>query len=177
MLRRSVVTAALLLAVAGVSADDAEAQRLSIGPLVGIDFDIEELYIGAEANVPLESVEVGENILWIIPYFTWFPLADLDAGDNDIDVTIWSVGADGMIPFDMGGNATPFVRAGLNVTRTSVDSGISEVGGSDTNAALHLAGGSFFGPPDSGKFYAQVGVLIGDGSRVAIQGGYQIPVG
>ena len=182
MLRRHVVTATLFLALFGsVSQLHAQDERISVGPLVGINFEFEEVFFGVEAWIPLESVQVGDNTLVIAPTFRLFPfIGGESAGSVDIDSSLWSVGGDAVLPFDMGGNATPFVRGGIVVQRfSSTISGLESVegSGSSTKARLHLAGGSTFGPPDGGKFNAQVGVLIGDGSQVYLQGGYQIPIG
>lgn len=170
MLRRHVVTAVALLALLG-AVSEVQAQ-IAVGPKLGLNFDFEELYIGIEADIPLEGVMVGDNTLAVSPYFNWYPFAGTEgtqAGDTDLN--IFGFGADATLPFDMGGNATPFVKGGVGINRVSVGSF------SNTDFYLNLAAGSFFGPPDSGRFKAQVGVLIGDGSAVYIEGAYHFMVG
>ncbi len=178
MIRRHVFIAAVVIALAG-AATEAQAQGPgpSIGPLVGLNFDIEEIYIGAEGWIPLEGVEVGDNTVILNPAFVFYPFVGSTVDGTDIDQTIWGISADAMIPFDMGGDATPFVKGGLAILRTSTDDitvgGVTVEGDSNTDAFLDLAAGSTFGPQDAGKFYGQVGVLIGNGSSVYLQGGYQ----
>lgn len=169
-----------MLALSG-AATQAQAQDvISVGPQIGINFGPEEIYFGAEAWIPLAGVQVGENTLILAPAFQFYPfIGGESVGEVSVDASLWGFSVDAMLPFDMDGNATPFVKGGISVLRASASSSVGgiDASASDTDAFLNLAAGSLFGPPDAGKFYGQVGVLIGNSSEVYLQGGYQFMVG
>lgn len=180
MLRRHVVTAIALLAFSG-GLSQLEAQRgISVGPQAGYNFDAEEIFLGAEAQIPLTGVMVGENMVLLVPAFQFYPfIGGESVGEVSVDASLWGFTVDAMLPFDMGGNASPFVKAGIGFLRASASSTVSgvTVSDSDSDAFLNIAGGSTFGPPDASKFYGQVGVLIGSASSVYLQAGYLFLIG
>ncbi|MEZ4414425.1 MAG: hypothetical protein R3E10_01600 [Gemmatimonadota bacterium] len=172
---RYVRSATLGVALAVSLGGCAVGRPWGFAPLGGINVDAEELFVGADAWVPLQQ-GLGTGELFFVPGFDWYPFAGEDVAGANYDASRWGVNGDLVWAFD-GSSFAPFVRGGLALSRVS-----SEVGGgpkvSDTDLAFDMGAGGFFGGSGSGnRPYAQLGVLLGNGSDLYLSAGYRFMVG
>lgn len=166
----------ILLIASGSSLTGCAAGRpWGFSPLAGIDIDAEELFIGGDAWVPLEQ-SLGAGELFFVPGFEWYPFIGQEVGGVDLDASLWSANADAVWAFS-GESFAPFVRGGLSLARSSVE--VNSAGrDSSTDFALDIGAGGFLGgDPMGSRPFGQVGVLLGDGSRLYLSAGYRLQIG
>lgn len=175
MLRRPVLTVALLFAALTTTTEaQAQIEGLAFGPLVGVDFEAEELFIGVEGWIPLSGVELADNTVFFNPAFMWYPFIGTE--QSGVDASFWGFSLDGVLPFQTDGSAEPYVKAGLGFFFFSSSSSESEFDIDDTDLTLNLGAGANFGEPDANRFYGEIDIYIGDSSSVALRGGYRFVI-
>ncbi|HUF11135.1 MAG TPA: hypothetical protein VMO47_17570 [Rhodothermales bacterium] len=174
------ILSAVALATA-FSISTAVAQTL-IGPHVGYDADVEELFVGANAVFDL-PFQVGESTLRGNPEFSYFLIGDTPG----VSSSLWAVTLNALYPLTLE-FADTYVGAGLAISRWSFDfdandlfskgSGIifDDFSTSETNLGLNAKVGANFGRESSFKPFAEAGIIIGDGSRIYAQGGARFAI-
>lgn len=153
-----------------VGLNEAQAQTvIEVGPRAGFDIggDVEELFIGAEGRIGLESLPVLIN-----PAFDYYFAEE--------DVTIFQFSANALYKFGVDNQAfTPYAGAGIGFTRVSVDTEFDEVFGFDsssTETGINLIGGAEF-ETGSLKPFVQAQITLGDIDLFTIGGGLLFPIG
>lgn len=155
-LRRSQHLAIAALAVAGalLCAAPARADRITLGPHFGVNFDFDDAFLGLEAR--FDVADVGSSaILQINPSFSYY------FTDNS-DVFNFSLN----LPFEFQINDSvlrPMVAPGIGIWHVSN-------GNSDTEITLNLIGGLLF-YLDPVEPFVQLRVYLGDGSGAELMGG------
>ncbi len=169
--------AAVALAASLVASDPLAGQGdrdIGVAPLAGIDFDAEELFVGLDVWWPL-AVEGATGEIWLVPSLGYYPFLGGEVAGVSIDQSFWRIGADGVWAFD-GESFAPFVRGGpvIGFASTDVPGAGRE---SNTDFGLNIAAGGFFGEPSGNRPYAQLGVILGDGSALYAMAAYRFGVG
>jgi hypothetical protein len=147
---------ALVLACAALgSASPAHAERNTLGPHFGVNFDMEDVFLGLEGRFDVGNI--GRSaIIQINPSFSFY------FADDPFDVLNFSLNVPFEFPID-GTAARPFAAPGLAIWH-------SDYGDSETDVALNLIGGVLFAL-DSVEPFVQLRVSIGDGSTAELMGG------
>ena len=142
-----------------------------IAPVGGFNLDNDELFLGADAWIPIEQDAVDAELVFA-PALAWYPFLGSDNVISSVDASLFGAYADVAASFVTQSSFEPFVRGGLGIYRSSVD--VSGVG--DTDLKLHLAAGGHFGEPGTNRPFAQIGIALGDGSALYLAGGYRFMV-
>lgn len=153
---RSILVAFTLFASVLGTASLAHAERATLGPHLGLNFDYNDPLIGVEGRIDVANL-TRTVILQIDPMFSYY-------FTDNIDVFNFSLN----MPFEFqisGSVLRPVLGPGLAVIHYNVDPG-----GSDTEAALALLFGLLFrlGAVDP---FVELRVLIGDNSMAELIGG------
>ncbi|HEY5565237.1 MAG TPA: hypothetical protein VIL33_06575 [Rhodothermia bacterium] len=171
------VLSAVALATA-LSISSAAAQTL-IGPHVGYDADVEELYFGVNGVFDL-PFQIGDATLRGNPEFSYFLMGD----SPGFSQTLWTVTLNALYPLTLE-FADTYVGAGLAISRWSFsyDGDFFSKGGgiilddySETDLGLNAKVGANFGRESRIKPFAEAGIVIGDGSRIYAQGGARFAI-
>ncbi|MCA9739858.1 MAG: hypothetical protein KC645_19685 [Gemmatimonadetes bacterium] len=171
-----IVRLGILLIASGSSLAGCAAGRpWGFSPLAGIDVDAEELFVGADAWVPLEQ-SLGAGELFFVPGFDWYPFLGEDVGGINLDASLWGVNGDLVWAFG-GDSFAPFVRGGLALRRSSSE--VNNLGRETmTDFAFDFGAGGFLGgDPMGSRPFGQVGLLLGDGSSLYLSAGYRLQLG
>lgn len=147
-------SAALVMALSFGVVSRVEAQRRThVGPHVSYNFDAEKAGIGGQLGLPLTSR---------LDFYPSFDIFFVDQG------SLFGLNADFKIHPDPA--SALYLGAGLNLARLSVN------GNSDTNAGLNLLGGleASFGAIHP---YAELRLILGDGSAVQLSTGLNFTIG
>ena len=153
---RSILVALVLFGSLFGAASLAHAERTTLGPHLGLNFDYNDPLIGLEGRIDLANL-TRTVILQIDPMFSYY-------FTDNIDVFNFSLN----MPFEFeitGSVLRPFIAPGLAVIHVSADAG-----GSDTDAALALLFGLLF-RLDAVDPFVELRVLIGDNSMAELIGG------
>jgi hypothetical protein len=131
-------------------ATPARAERNTLGPHLGINFDYDDPFIGIEGRIDLTKLS-RNLILQLNPSFSLYFL-DGDAGLFNISVNV---------PFEFQVNETvrPFFAPGLGIWHWEWDDGDRD----DTEVMLNLIVGMLFVLPPVEPFF-QFRIAVGDGS-------------
>jgi len=173
------ILSAVALATA-FSISSAVAQTL-VGPHVGYDADVEELFVGANAVFDL-PFQIGDATLRGNPEFSYFLIGD----SPGFSQSLWTITLNALYPLTLE-FADTYVGAGLAISRWSFDydgdffskgSGIiiGDLSTSETNLGLNGKVGANFGRESKFKPFAEAGIVIGDGSRIYAQGGARFAI-
>jgi hypothetical protein len=146
---------ALVLACAVTT--PARAERNTLGPHLGVNFDYDDPFIGIEGRVDLTRLNPN-LILQLNPSFSIYFL------DGSADLFNISVN----VPFEFRVNETlrPFLAPGLGIWHWDWDDGDRD----DTEVMLNLIVGILFVLPPVEPFF-QLRVAIGDASFAELMGG------
>ena len=168
-MKRYTWTLALLLALFLIPTTAQAQTSVSIGPKAGFGLgDVEEPFVGADVRIDLGDAPVRIN-----PFFNYY-----FAPEN---TTFWSAGANALLDFDIDDPMiTPYVGAGLQFFRTSVDveTGIDVPGvqvsaeSSTTDLGLSGIAGAEFAL-DSGIrpfVQAELGIIFNDVENLTLFG-------
>lgn len=146
--RITTLTAALVLATAGVAAAQAPAQGASmhLGPRLSYQFDLEEVGLGAQFSAPIA------RHLEFYPSFDYF---FVDPG------SFWQLNADLKYSLPAESVHWLYLGTGVNLAR------VGARGSHDTRAGLNLFAGA---ESRRGRIhpFAEFRVTVGDGSRAQI---------
>jgi hypothetical protein len=132
-------------------ASPVHAERNTLGPHFGINFDMEDAFLGLEGRFDVGNVG-SSAIIQINPSFSYYFREGDDAFNFSLNVPF-------EFPID-GTVARPFAAPGIAIWH----------GGSDTDVALNLIGGVLFAL-DPVEPFVQLRVSIGDGSSAELMGG------
>ena len=135
-----------------LSAPIAHADRLAIGPHLGINLDHGNLHIGGDLLIPI--AELSANVsLGVWPSFAHVFIED----GHDVEL----LGCDFPFSFKIYGSiVTPFVAPGL---------GLAFYG--DTSLKLNVIGGTFFDTNSSVRPFVALALRFIDGTFVDLLGG------
>jgi hypothetical protein len=146
--------AAIVVAGALSLAAPARADRVTLGPHLGVNFDFDDAFLGLEAR--FDVADVGSSaVLQINPSFSYY-LTD------NIDVFNFSLN----LPFEFQIDDSvlrPMVAPGIGIWHYSN-------GGSETEITLNLIGGLLFFL-DPVEPFIQLRVYLGDGSGAELMAG------
>jgi hypothetical protein len=146
---------ALVLACAALCcASPAHAERNTLGPHFGVNFDMEDALLGLEGRFDVGNVG-SSAIIQINPSFSYYFTENIDVFNFSLNV-----------PFEFPINGTvarPFAAPGLGIWHFNN-------GDSDTELSLNLIGGVLFAL-DPVEPFVQLRVSIGDGSTAELMGG------
>ena len=142
MKRLTLVIAAVIFSLSGISSTALAQSSFTVGPRLGIDVgDIEEVFIGADVRITSPNLPVIINPTFDF-YFTSDPL------------TFWSLSANALYPIGTDHEAfIPYAGGGLGIYRFSIDEqtidnplgGDITIGGdSTTEIGLNLLFGAEF---------------------------------
>ena len=136
-------------------AGTAHAERVTLGPHLGYNLDVDDPLLGIESRIDLTNIS-SSVILQLNPSFSYYFVDNFDLFNFAVNV-----------PFEFvigGSSLRPFVAPGLGLVHVSAG------GGSDTDLALVLLGGLLFRLGVVDPFF-QLRVLIEDGSSAELMGG------
>ena len=153
---RSILVALVLFSSLVGTASLAHAERATLGPHLGLNFDYNDPLIGLEGRIDLVNLS-RTVILQIDPMFSYYFTDNIDMFNFSLNM-----------PFEFvitGSVLRPFIAPGLAVIHWSADPG-----GSDTDAALALLFGLLF-RLDAVDPFVELRVLIGDNSMTELIGG------
>ena len=151
---RSLLTAVVLSAVPLLSAAPAHAERNTLGPHFGINFDSDDPFLGIEGRFDLGTA--GRSvIIQLNPSFSFYFVEDANLFDFSLNVPFEFQISDSVL--------RPMVAPGIAIRHWSN-------GGSDTDLKLNVLGGLVFvlAPVEP---FVQLRIGIGDGSYVELMGG------
>lgn len=172
----------LLTALLFVCAGSARAQ-FNLGAHAGYDVDFEELFIGANAMVPI-GLEIAEQLIRLNLDGSYYL-----AGEG---LTVLAFDGNLIYPFQVEGSSIkPYAGAGLVIFYTSVDT--PDIGDFDfddffsksaavanvtsTDIGLSLKGGSEFGSGGAITPFAEAFLYLKDGSTFGVMGGVRFALG
>ena len=137
------------------STSDADAQ-IRIGSHVGVNFDGTDFMIGLNSHF---AINAGSGNFVGNPSLDFYLFED--------NVSIYRINLDVLYPFELA-SATPFVGAGLAIQIAKFDTTIPALGGTtDSDVALNLRAGSFFGDPEASlRPFGDIGLNVGDRNSV-----------
>lgn len=171
----------LLLAAAVTFGASSEAQaQFTFGPQAAFHDDA-DFGVGAWFSVPMASIHEQVSILANFLYF--FPDGGVDLGaGNSVDVSYWELNGGLKYDFPMSGSIVPFVMAGLNVGKYSVDydgplDDFIDVGYGDTEIGLNVGGGLTTTLGDSLTGLLGGRIELGGGEGFVIEAGLGFPMG
>lgn len=149
-------------------APGAVAAQTIAGPFLAFHDDF-DFGVGGYVTIPAEDIH--ENLAFSGSFGYFFP----DSGFGGADVTYWEFNADAVLRIPTESAVRPFVLAGINLARVSVDAA-GPGGGSSTEAGLNIGGGVAF-PGES--FTPMVGAKaqIDGGDGFMIFAGLGFPLG
>ena len=173
----------LLLAAAVAFGTSSEAQaQFTFGPGAAFHDDA-DFGIGVWFATPLPSLHEQVSLTGSFIYF--FPDGGSDLGvGGSIDVSYWELNPGLAYSFVTESTVTPFVAAGLNIARGSVDYDGPlddlidlDVGVSDTEIGLNVGGGirTMLGESITGVAAARL--ELGGGDGFVIEAGIGFPMG
>jgi opacity protein-like surface antigen len=147
----------------GVQTADAQI-GIRIGPRVGYDIDqLNELFVGADVRLDVATLPVIIN-----PAFDYYFVDGFD---------LYQLSINALYTFGINNTAfTPYVGGGLGITRTSVDTGVDFIDGSNTDIGLNIVGGAEFGFGNLRPF-VQAQLTLGDVDLTTIAGGVLFSLG
>jgi hypothetical protein len=179
-MKRLLGTLVLAGAVTFGTASDAQAQ-FTFGPGVAYHDDA-DLGIGVWFASPLPSLHEQVSLTGSFIYF--FPDGDRDlVGGNSFDVSYWELNPGLAYSFPTESSITPFVAAGLNIARWSVDvdgplDDFIDLGySSGTDIGLNVGGGIRTMLGDSFTGVAAGRLELGGGDGFVIEAGLGFPMG
>ena len=147
--------AGVLGAIALGSADVVSAERSTLGPHFGVNFDNDDPFLGLEGRFDLGTVG-SSAIIQLNPSFSFY------FTDGPWDLFNFSLN----VPFEFlleGSVVRPFAAPGLAIWHVNN-------GDSHTDLALNLIGGVLFAL-DPVEPFVQLRISIGDGSSAELMGG------
>lgn len=156
----SLVVAALLLLAGPIHTRTAEAQRgeggLKVGPRLTADVaDIDDIALGGTLRIGSPSIPVQGS-------------GAFDLYLSEGDATVFTVDLNAQVPFDVGRWFTPYVGAGLGITRVSGRAG----GGSTTDLGFNALGGAEMDLRGILRPFVQAQLTLGDTfDRIGFTGG------
>lgn len=151
----SLVIACALACTALGSSSPAQAERNTLGPHFGVNFDIDDPFLGIEGRFDVADIDRAA-IVQLNPSFSLY----LDDGINLLNFSF-------NVPFEFviaGSVVRPMAAPGLAVLH------FSRGRGSNTELALNLIGGVLFAL-DAVEPFVQLRIAIGDGSMAELMGG------
>lgn len=150
----SVAVALGLLCGTLLHAAPARAERNTLGLHAGVNFDVDDPFLGVEGRFDVGSI--GKSaIVQLNPSFSYYFTDGFDLFNFSFNV-----------PFEFpisGSVLRPFAAPGLGIWHVSN-------GGSDTDLTLNLLGGLLF-HLDVVEPFVQLKIAIGDGSSAELMGG------
>jgi hypothetical protein len=155
--RLNMLVSALALGAALLPLTAARAERSTLGPHVGFNFDVDDPFIGFEGRFDVGDIGTTA-IVQINPSVSYYFTDYIDLLNFSLNV-----------PFEFkvrGSVLRPFVAPGLGIWHRNN-------GRSDTDLALNLIGGLLF-DVDAVEPFVQLRVSIGDGSTAELMGGLLI---
>ncbi|MEM6338187.1 MAG: hypothetical protein AAF752_16555 [Bacteroidota bacterium] len=172
MKRKLFTICAALLLMLGLSST-ATAQ-VAVGAHAGFNVDAEEIYVGANAMFDL-PIDLGGSVIVGNPSVDFYPFFGDEVAGVDIDASLLVINLDALyrLTLDFG---EPYVGAGLNVARASVEvAGFSD---SSTDIGINIKAGSLFGEAGSGfRPFGEVGIALGGAESLFIRGGAVFSLG
>ncbi len=155
-----------LFALSIASPRQAEAQVM-VGPHVGYNQEFEELFVGA--NVLFQLPSMGAGRVTFNPGFEFYP--GIDGAD------LWTLNFDALYALNAP-SVAPYVGAGLNVSRISVDvdTPFGNISGSSTELGLNLKGGARFGGGRVQPFAEGI-FVVADQTQFMVRGGFMFGLG
>jgi hypothetical protein len=161
-MKASKITALALAALVGVAvfggAQREASAQFRIGPHLGYNFDVEELYIGADAWIGLFTL--SETIeLHGMPSFSYYVGTEF--------VTLFVLDLDLTLKFDVADMVAPYAFGGLGISFASVD----DTDISDTEFDFNLGGGALFLPDGMLEPFTELRLRLGDSSSVELRAG------
>ena len=172
---RMLGTLMLATALAFGASSEAQAQQFTFGPGVAYHDDF-DLGIGVWFATPMPSIHEQVSLWGSFIYF--FP----DGGSSLVDVSYFELNGGLAYDFVTEGTIVPFVSAGLNFARVSVDySGpaddLFDIGASSTDIGLSVGGGIKTNLGDSLTGVAGARLELGGGEGLVIEAGLGFPMG
>ena len=174
-----ILSAVALATAISISSAVAQSSTL-IGPHVGYDADIEELFFGVNGVFDL-PFQIGDATLRGNPEFSYFLIGDSPGFSS----TLWTITLNALYPLTME-FADTYVGAGLAISRWSFDYDgdffskgagiIIDPSTSETDLGLNAKVGANFGRESKFKPFVEAGIVIGDGSRIYAQGGARFAI-
>lgn len=175
----NILTLVALATAFSTSAAVAQSGAL-IGPHVGYDADIEELFFGVNGVFDL-PFQIGDATLRGNPEFSYFLLGD----SPGFSQTLWTITLNALYPLTLE-FADTYAGAGLAISRWSFDYDddffskgagiIIDPSRSSTDLGLNAKVGANFGRESKFKPFAEAGVILGDGTRIYAQGGARFAI-
>ena len=149
-----ILATAIVFTVLSARPNQADAQ-FRVGPHVGYNFDIEELFIGADIWVGIyritDSISLHGN-----PGLSYYFVDEITLLMFDIDVAVL---------FEIGAIVEPYAGIGLGIGYVSWE------GHSDTDLGFNLNGGALFMPDNMFQPFVELRARIEDDSAIEIAGG------
>jgi hypothetical protein len=183
-MKKTLFTTAAALVFTALLAVTASAQ-IEVGPLAGINFDGTEILIGAQGRFPVGAEVAGLPII-AKPGIEFYPFIGGDgglSGNDNVDVSLWVVNADVIVPLDLTDSFQAYAGAGLYVSRYSINFNANIPGfdfdDSSTDIGLNVLAGATFGD-ESKKMvpFAEAVLALGDGgSGFVAKGGLLFRLG
>lgn len=170
----------LLLAAAVTFGASSEAQaQFTFGPMAAFHDDF-DLGVGAHFSTPMASIHEQVGLWGSFIYF--FPGEGGSFGAASADLKYFEINGGLSYMFPLSGSIEPFVAAGLNIARASIDySGPGEefVGdlGSSTDIGLSVGGGIKTGLGDSLTGMLGARLELGGGEGFVVEAGLGFPMG
>ena len=177
-MKRLLGTLMLATALAFGASSEAQAQ-FTFGPGVAYHDDA-DLGVGVWFATPMASIHEQVSLWGSFIYF--FPDGGTSIGSSSVDVSYFEVNGGLSYAFVTEGAIVPFVSAGLNVARYSVDySGpiddLFDIGASSTDIGLSVGGGIRTSLGDSMTGVAGARLELGGGEGFVIEAGIGFPMG
>lgn len=168
----TLVTGALLGAVAIAGSPSHVRAQWGIAPYAGYNIDAQELHLGAAAQFTLPA-KIGTVQLTATPGVDLYPFVGSGA-------SLYMFYFDLGYPIETTSTLAPYVGAGLSVTHASASvtiPGLGTISSSSTNVGLNLKGGTFFNKGKPMRPFAEAVLVISTGSTLLLRGGVQFTVG
>lgn len=168
----------LAAAVSFGASSEAEAQ-FTFGPQAAFHDDA-DLGVGAWFSVPMPSIHEQISILANFLYF--FPDGGSDFGVAEIDVSYWELNGGLKYDFPTSGAITPFVMAGIQYAKYSIDydgpgDDLFDTGYGDGDIGLNVGGGLTTSLGDSLTGLLGGRLELGGGEGFVLEAGLGFPMG
>lgn len=149
-----ILAATLAFSIFSARPHQAEAQ-FRVGPHIGYNFDVEELFLGAEVWVGIfrvtDSITIHGN-----PGLSYYFVDEITLLAIDLDVAVL---------FEVSEIAEPYAQIGLGIGYVSWEDH------SDTDVGFNLVGGALFLPDKMFQPFAELRARLEDDSSIEIAGG------
>ena len=145
---------ALVFTIFSARPNQADAQ-FRVGPHIGYNFDVEELFLGAEVWVGIFRI-TDSITLHGSPGISYYFVDEITLLAIDLDVSVL---------FEVSEIAEPYAQVGLGIGYASWE------GNSDTDVGFNLVGGSLFLPDKMFQPFAELRARLEDDSAIEVAGG------